>query len=1113
MVRLLKFLCIIMLIIFLYSCNTEKDNKVYAFEALEADKTGLNFSNKLTVTQDFNMFKYMYFYNGAGVGAGDFNNDGLVDLFFASNQGQNKLFLNKGGLRFEDITTEANIPDDGGWSTGVSLVDINHDGLLDIYVSRVGNYGKLQSHNQFLICKGINKEGTPFYADEAKQMGLAIASFGTQAAFFDFDNDNDLDIYLMNHSLRFNGSFIDRKTYDNTYDILAGDYLFRNDEGKFTDITRQAGIKGSVIGYGLGICIADMNMDGRPDIYIGNDFHENDYLYINQQNGTFRESLQEATMHTSQFSMGIDVADINNDAFPEIISMDMLPSDPYILKRSLGDDDYDHFNLKIRAGYHPQFARNALQINRRNGYFSEAGMYAGIEATDWSWAALWMDFDNNGWKDLFISNGIPKRMNDMDYVNFLSNLEIQEKIRNNQVGEKDMALIDKFPKVKLPNKFFMNETNSRFQDMAGLIKNDKNTFSNGAVYADFDNDGDLDVVVNNIDEPALLYENKLKSNATDKWIELKLKGPDKNLNAIGAKVVVFQKEQIRTYENFPVRGFQSAMLVPLHIGLGSGVPDSMLLIWPDQRFQRLNLSANKIHSIQYKSGLPLFDYSILTEKNKGISFPIEDLTSASELLFKHEENQFNEFDREQLIPHMVSREGPALAVGDVNKDGLDDIFIGSARNKKSALFIQQSNGKFSKLIQPSLEADSIFEDTDAAFADVNKDGFTDLLIASGGNEDQSESESMTPRVYLNDGKGLLIRKQDAFEKSIKLTASCIEPYDINADGFTDLFIGGRAVPGEYGVMPRSYLLINDGTGKFIDQTLQYNKDLLQPGFVTNATWADLDKDGRKDLLICLEWGGVLAFNNKNNQLLKKAITNDHGWWNFTLAEDIDGDGDLDILAGNLGENNRFKASAKNPVTMYYNDFDENGKKEQVLTYFLGGKEIPFANKDELTKQMPSLKKKFLYAEDFAKADLTEIFGRDKLQQSQKQTVSNFSHALFINNGNWDFELKPLPPMAQLSLYRDAVSVNANDDNLPDFLLVGNFYQSGIQMGMYDADYGTVLVNRGNGNFTAEALNGLVLKGESRHVAPVTVKGKQSYFVVRNNNSPVLFQFIKPARLP
>lgn len=1089
------------------SCNSKKEeNKSYLFEALEAKQTGLGFVNKLTPASDFNMFKYMYFYNGAGVGAGDFNNDGLTDLFFASNQEQNKMYLNKGNLRFEDVTAAAKIPDDAGWSTGVSVVDINNDGLPDLYICRVGNYEKLQSYNQFLICQGLDKNNIPYYRDEAASMGLSKSAFGTQAVFFDYDLDGDLDMFLMNHSLRYNGTFNNRSAFLNTYDSLAGDFLFRNDNLKFTDVSKQAGIIQSVIGYGLGICVADIDMDGWPDMYIGNDFQENDYLYINQKNGTFKETLQDATMHTSQFSMGVDVADINNDAYPEIISMDMKPADPYILKRSLGDDEYNLFNFKVKSGYHPQFARNALQLNRRNGVFSDVAIYAGVDATDWSWASLFLDFDNDGNKDLFVSNGIPKRMNDMDYINYLSNDQIQDKIRNNRMDEKDMALVKKFPEIKLPNKFFVNTGYLKFGDVGDRIKNDKATFSNGAVYADFDNDGDLDVVVNNIDEPVLFYENKTSAAKNKKWLELKLKGDTKNINAIGAKVIVFVRQEIHTYENYPVRGFQSSMQVPVHIGLGTMVADSIVIIWPDNTSQKVDYKTDTILNISYQKGLPLFDYSKLSTVNKNTTNVAENITLQTGLLFKHEENQFNEFDREQLMPHMVSREGPALAVADVNGDGLEDVFTGSAKFIKAVLYLQQANGKFIKSLQPAISNDSAYEDVDACFADINNDHFSDLLVASGGNEFYGNSEFQMPRVYMNDGKGNFVKNISAFNKNIRLTASCIKPNDFNGDGFTDLFIGGRAIPWEYGKIPTSYLLQNDGKGNFTEVTAKYNPALPKIGFVTNASWCDLDKDGIKDLVISLEWDGIVAFKNDKIQFTKKIITDKHGWWNFVFPADVDADGDIDLITGNLGENNRFNATAKHPLTMYYNDFDDNEKKEQVLTYFLANKELPFANKDELTRQMPSLKKKFLYAEDFAKASLSEIFGPAKLGAADKFYANYFSNSILINDGNWNFTIKPMPWQAQLSTYRDAVIINANNDNMPDILLAGNFYHNNIQMGKYDADYGTILVNKGKGNFVCENINGFINKGETRHIQPIIVKNKQAYILVKNNDSAAVIRF-------
>jgi hypothetical protein len=1095
-------------------CKPAKKNGAHLFEVLDSRRTGLNFSNDLTYNRQFNLFKYIYFYNGSGLGAGDFNNDGLIDLFFGSNQGASKLYLNKGNLQFKDVTKDANIPADGGWTTGISVVDINNDGRLDIYVCRVGNYETLHSKNQLLINQGIDKNGIPMFVDKAHEYGLDFSGFSTQAVFFDYDMDGDLDMFLLNHSVHENGNFQPRNKFLGTYNSLSGDRLFRNNsntssngtDSLFTDVTKESGINSSAIGYGLGIAIADVNVDGYPDIYIGNDFHENDYLYINQKNGTFKEEGEQKLMHTSQFSMGVDMADLSNDGYPEIISTDMLSADPYILKRSLSEGAYDIFNYKIDIGYSYQYTRNNLQLNMRNGMFSEAGLYSGIAATDWSWAPLLFDFDNDGLKDLFISNGIPKRLNDIDYINFVSNGDVQQKIQENNFREKDLSLIDKFPVIKLPNKFYKNKGNFSFIDENDLIGGDVSTFSNGSIYADLDNDGDLDVVVNNIDAPAIVYENKSSTHGKRSSAQIMLKGPPQNMHAIGAKIILYSNKEIRTYDNYPVKGFMSSMQIPITIGLNNTKIDSAFIIWPDNTFQQISISSkDSIQIFTYKRNEKYFDYDKISKFYKSSTIPMINVTKDINFYYRHEENKFPEFDREPLIPHMFSTEGPAVAVADLNHDGLEDVFIGSSRDKKCAVLLQQSPGKFIQSKQPVLDQDSIYENVDACFADVNDDGNADLVIASGGNEFYGKDMHNMPRVYLNDGKANFTKLQDAF-RNIYLTASCVAAYDFNNDGYVDLFIGARTVPWEYGQTPQSYLLQNDGTGKFKDVTSVYAKDLVNVGFVTNATWFDIDKDGDKDLLISLEWGGIVAFINNNGKLEKKVISDKKGWWNFILPCDIDKDGDIDLIAGNLGLNSRLKASVNEPVRMYYNDFDDNGKKEQVLTYYLAGKEIPFASKAELEKQIPLIKKKFLYADDFAKASLDDLFGSEKIKNSKLSTADYFSNAILINKGSMQFETQALPWQAQLTSYKDAVIVNANNDNLPDILLMGNYYENNIEMGRYDADFGTILVNKGQGKFSAESINGLQVKGQVRHIKKINIRNEENYIVAKNNDSAMVLKF-------
>lgn len=1097
--------------------NQEKES---IFTPIESTKTGLDFANTLTPTPAFNLFSYMYYYNGAGVGAGDFNNDGKIDLFFAANQQPNRLFLNKGEMQFEDISKAAEIPSDIAWSTGVSVVDINNDGLLDIYICRVGNYKILKGKNQLLVCTSVDKKGIPHFQDQAAQYGLDFSGFSTQAAFLDYDGDGDLDLFLLNHSVNHDGNYAPRKNFENTFDSLAGQKFYRNDTkqnengltgGRFTDITTTVGINGSKIGYGLGVAVSDINLDGWPDIYVGNDFHENDYLYMNNQKGQFEEKGRSEIMHTSQFTMGVDIADANNDGFPEIVSMDMLPYESYMLRRSLSEDDYTIFQNKLAFGYTHQYARNNLQYNRGNGRFSEVGQFAGIHATDWSWASLWMDFNNDGNKDLFVSNGIPKRMNDIDYINFVSGEALQEKLKNNSLESKDLTLINQFPEIKIPNQFFLNKGSLNFNNISDSIKNNPNSFSNGAVYADLDNDGDLDIVVNNINDPVLVYQNNTNKDTTaNNYAKIILEGPKQNRFAVGAKLLVYAKNQVYSHEQFPVHGFLSSMQTPLMVGLNTIKPDSALLIWPDQSFQRIQLQAGKTQKIPYQLGLPKYNFNI----NAGSQQPFapsyfEDITAVTELNYLHQENPFNEFDREPLIPFMNSAEGPALAIADINGDGLEDVFVGASKTFHNAVYLQLANGQFKQMPQPAMLQDSMWENTDAIWADVNKDGAADLIIASGGNEYYGEDAHLLPLLYLNDGKGNLSRKLDAFT-AIYSTQSKIIADDINGDGHVDLFIAGRTAPWNYGIAPRSYLLQNDGTGKFKDVTSSYSKDLLNPGLVTDAQLVDLNKDGKKDILLSNAWGTIDAFVKKGNSYTKQTLLNQKGWWQSLTVTDINEDGNLDIIAGNFGLNSRLKASESAPVTMYVNDFDNNGRVEQVITYYLNGKEMPFASKIQLEKSLPVLKKKFLYAEDFAKASLDQLFDTEKLNKSLQLKATQFANIILMNRGKGKFEPIEMPSNAQLSNYRAVIPFKSQvqgqsyaqkqnqSPKINSFLLLGNFGYNNIEIGRQDADFGTVLEWNKQGNPQAKAMKNLIIAGEVRNAAPIKIGKAQCWILAKNN---------------
>jgi hypothetical protein len=1106
-----------LLLSLLASCTQNKQEN-QSFELLNHEQTGLHFKNELKPGLAINGLNYMYFFNGGGVAAADFNQDGLVDLYFTSNMGENKMYINEGKLHFKDVTQQAGVGcmqetmEGSGvsskWSCGASVVDFNNDGMPDIYVSQVSKFLNLTGKNHLFICQRI-ENGVPVFEDKASEYGLDLEGFCTQAAFFDYDLDGDLDMYQLKHSVHANGTFGQKKTFDGTEHPLSGDKLFRNDDGKYTDVTKTAGINSTVIGYGLGIATGDINLDGWPDLYIGNDFHENDYLYINQGDGTFREQLTAGIMHTSQFSMGVDIADINNDAWSEIISLDMLPEDPYILKSSLGEDDYGLYNFKLTYGYHNQYARNTLQKNNgdpkgkfASPTFSEVGMFAGVHATDWSWATLFMDFDNDGRKDLFISNGIERRMNDIDYANFRLNDNIRFKQGSNNLEEKDLVVVEKMPQIKLANKFFRNTADFRFQDMEQEVKNAEVSYSNGAVYADLDNDGDLDVVVNNLEEEPYVYANLSEANPGSAWLNLKLTGNTGNVSAIGTKAIVYKGKQRLSCEHFPVRGFQSSMLSDLHLGIGDPASvDSILIIWPDRSYQKLSVGQfNTTLSVQWQNGLPKFDFSTLYPPPPAIAF--RDITDEKGLDYQHIENPFVEFNREGLIPHMVSREGPALATGDINGDGLEDIFFGSSKKNPSALYLQRSNGSFIRNTPAVIASDSIFEDVDAIMTDLENDGDLDIVVAAGGNEFRDKNDPMRQRAYVNDGRGNFTVM---YFEGLYMTASCVLAADINKDGLVDLFFGGRAVPWNYGVTPDSYLLLNRGGGKFENVTDQIGGGMGKAGLVKNGAWTDIDNDGDSDLLLAMEWAPPTVYLNNNGTFEGRLLNDMTGWWNFLLPYDFDGDGDMDILAGNTGENSKLKPTSREPVRMYVNDFDDNQQIEQVLSYYVKSREVAFNNYDEIMKQLPVLKKKYLLAKNFANASLADIFGADKLSKSIRYEANTFQSTYFENTGGMNFKPHRLPDELQYSPVKSALVTDLNSDGKPEVIVGSNWYDCNIEMGRYDSGYGNILTIGANGQMQVDPLGDLRIRGEIRRIEPIKTGGKTAFILARNDSKAVMIQ--------
>lgn len=1105
MKRSAPFLIILLLI---FSCKPREKGKNELFSLLSPALTNVDFINQLTENEQFNIIQYLYFNNGAGVAAGDINNDGLVDLYFTSNQNTNKLYLNKGNLKFEDITEKAGVEGKGDWKTGVTMADVNGDGLLDIYVCQVGNYKVVHGKNQLFI-----NQGDLTFKEEAHEYGLDFQGFSTQAAFFDYDMDGDLDMYLLNHSVHTSRSY-GASTLRYDHDSLAGDRLYKNDEvdGRrfFHDVTTQAGIYNSQIGYGLGVNISDINNDGFPDIYVDNDFHENDYLYINNGNGTFSERLTEFIQHTSRSSMGNDVGDINNDGLLDIMVLDMVPEEEKIRKQSGGEDDYELFTLKLGYGYSYQFVRNTLQLNLGGGMFSEIGRLAGIYATDWSWSPLFCDVDNDGWKDLFITNGIYRRANDLDYVKFLTKNSFFTLEENKNAP--DSVLYDKMPLYPYFNYIYKNNGDLTFTNMAKEWGFNTRSYSNGSAYADLDNDGDLDLITNNINEPAYIYRNNASSQYDNHFLSVVLKGEGLNTHGIGARVTLYYNGQLQVAEQFLTRGFESSASDVLHFGLGSvKVIDSVLVRWPDLSEQMIrDVTADKVITLEMKNaGKPVKGNVKDNENMKLFS-----QTRLPGLEYRHEEDPYVEFTREHLIPHSLLAEGPALAVGDLNGDGMEDIFVGGANGQTSRIFFQQNDGAFKPFEAPVFIKDLYSENVDAAAFDADGDGDLDLYIVRGGNAVNVGNPLLEDRLLINDGKGGF---NESEKGSLPFTAnngSCVRPCDFDNDGDMDLFVGSRSIPGIYGLSPNQLLLENDGHGHFKDVTDKRMKRLKKIGMVTDACWMDDDQDGDKDLILVGEWMKVCILRNDKGfftDVTRHAgMEETSGWWNCIRAADVDGDGDLDLIGGNLGLNSILKASVKEPVEMYLNDFDNNGSLDQVICSYQDGISYPVASLDELVSQMPFLGKKFTNYSDFGGKTVKDIFDKKTLNHSILKSAVLFESCLFLNNGDGTFKINKLPMMAQFSPVRDILVRDIDMDGKMDLVLAGNDYTVRPSMGRYDASYGWCLLGDTDYRFNAlmPTKSGLKITGDARRILPIIVSGKKYLVAAVNDGDLQIFKLLK-----
>lgn len=1096
---------LILWLVLMAGCSTDDPTQ---FLLLSPAETNIDFRNDITSTRDFNIVNYMYFYDGAGVATGDINNDGLTDLFFVGNEVNNKLYLNRGNFEFEDVTEAAGIVDHStAWSTGVTMADVTGDGFLDIYVSRV-NYLNKSGANQFFVNNG---DGT--FIERAEEYGIDFEGYSTQAVFFDYNNSGRLDLFVLNQSFHSERSYGPADILRNQQDPKAGDRLFRNEGGSFTDVTQEAGIISSSLGYGLGVAVSDIDLDGDPDIYVGNDFHEKDYLYINNGNGTFTESLYDYIGHTSNASMGNDIADVTNDGYPDIISLDMMPENHESFLRSGGPDLVVVEETKKNFGFGSKNARNTMQIHRGlspegEPFFSEMAFTLGMARTDWSWASLLADFDNSGTKDLYVTNGMVRRPNDLDYVRRIGN--IRDRSTGDRISEEEFETIQYMPTIFTANYLFRNNGNLDFKNVTDQLGLDQPSYSSGAVYADLNNNGMLDLVVSNVNMEPFIYKNNSEPDSTRNFLKIKLAGSEFNRTGIGSKVIAYEGTQEFYVEQMPTRGFQSSVDPILHLGLGGNTSlDSLLVIWPDGKHQTIeDPEVNRQIELFYSSADGLFDYDRLHRNYNSPMFTEVDNLLPSGMA--HEENEYSDFSQEPLIPYYLSTEGPAIAVGDVTGNGLDDIYVGSAHREAPKLYLQDSAGEFMLSNGDLFEEEALYEDVHAIFFDATGDGLNDLYVVSGGGQLFQSGVAHRDRLYINEGDGQF-RKGTAQLPDLQVNGSVSVASDFDFDGDVDLFVGGRSKPWNYGQSPQHAILRNDGSGHFDDVTSELADGLENIGMITDALWTDFTGNGRQDLIVVGEWMPVSVFENRGDSF--ENITTDlgldqySGMWQSVTADDLDGDGNMDLLAGNFGTNSRMQANSENPLSLVIKDFNDNGYTSGLVTLQIDGKEMPFEQLDELLQEFPDLTQNISSYQDFASRSVEELFGSDALDGAERKSITELRSIAILNRGDNQPEVEPLPVDAQ-SFPVKTILVLDSEGPEKQLLLGGNHY--GVKPsygGRQDAGFGLHLTYSPDNGFTTKTHqeSGFYVKGEIRFLSAIRASnGGQTFLVGVNGKSIQLF---------